>query len=270
MLLSWLRARRRRALLAGPFPPWWTAILERNVGHYPLLAAPEQARVRDVTRVLVAEKRWLGRGGVVVVSEEMTVTVAAQAALLLLGSDHGYFPRAREVVVFPTEFRTPVAGDDWEDDLLSDTPLAGQAVDYRAVLLAWDAVIQQGRDPAAGYNVVLHEFAHQLDFAEGATGAAPPLGSPALEARWRYAMAVGFADHRRAVRAGRDDTFFTPHAADNEAEFFADATEAFYCRPHELRELHPELYELLAAYYRVDPGAWFRATGPERTDRVPL
>ena len=66
-------------------------------------------------------------------------------------------------------------------------------------------------------------------------------------------MAVAFADHRRAIREGREGTFFTPHAADNEAEFFADATEAFYCRPHDLKALHPEMYGLLAAYYRVDP-----------------
>jgi Mlc titration factor MtfA (ptsG expression regulator) len=269
MLFSWLRARRRRALLAEPFPLRWTAFLERNVGHYPLLSPPEQARLRDLTRVLIAEKQWLGRGGVLVVSEEMTVTIAGQAALLLLGADRGYFARVRDVVVFPTEFRTPVAGDGWEDDFLSDLPLAGQAVDRRAVLLAWDEVQREGGEPRAGYNVVVHEFAHQLDFVDGASVGAPDLGDPAREARWKYVMAVMFADHRRAIREGRD-TFFTPHAADNEMEFFADATEGFYCRPHDLKALHPELYELLGAYYRVDPGAWFGAAEPEREDRVPL
>jgi Mlc titration factor MtfA (ptsG expression regulator) len=278
MLFSWLRARRRRALLAEPFPVRWAAILERNVGHYPLLSPPERSRLCDLTRVLVAEKRWLGRGGLVVVSEEMCVTVAAQAALLLLGADRGYFAGVRDVVVFPTEFRTPVAGDDWEDDLLSDVALAGQAVDRRAVLLAWDEVEREGRDPRAGYNVVVHEFAHQLDFVDGASAGAPALDSPEREARWRYVMAVAFADHRRAVREGEPRTgsprtpfpFFTPHAADNEAEFFADATEAFFCRPHDLKALHPEMFDLLGAYYRVDPGAWFGPEEPERDDRVPL
>jgi Mlc titration factor MtfA (ptsG expression regulator) len=271
MLFSWLRARRRRALLAEPFPIRWTAFIERNVGHYRLLSAPEQARLRDLARVLVAEKQWLGRGGLLVVSEEMTVTIAAQAALLLLGADRGYFARVRDVVVFPTEFRTPVAGDDWEDDFLSDVPLAGQAVDRRAVLLAWDEVSREGSDPGAGYNVVVHEFAHQLDFAEGASSGAPDLGDPALETRWRYVMSVAFSDHRRAIRENRD-TFFTPHAADNEMEFFADATEAFYCRPHDLKALHPQMYGLLGAYYRVDPVTWFgpAAPEPERDDRVPL
>ena len=269
MLFSWLRARRRRKMLAEPFPLRWAAFLERNVGHYPLLAATEQARLREITQVLVAEKRWLGRGGLVVVSEEMTVTITAQAALLLLGAERDYFRRVRDVVVFPTEFRTPVAGDDWEDDFLSDTALAGQAVDSRAVLLAWDEVQREGPDPAAGYNVVVHEFAHQLDFVDGVSLGTPALGDAALETRWKYVWAVAFADHRRAIREG-GETFFTPHAADDEAEFFADATEAFYCRPHDLKALHAEMYGLLAAYYRVDPCAWFRDEETEREDRVPL
>jgi Mlc titration factor MtfA (ptsG expression regulator) len=268
MLLSWLRARRRRKLLAGPFPVRWATILARTMGHYPRLSDVERARLHDVTRVLVAEKRWIGRGGLGRVSEEMTVTVAAQAALLLLGADRGYFPRARDIVLFPTEFRTPVASDDWEDDFLSDEPLSGQAVDRRAVLLAWDDVAREAHEPDAGYNVVIHEFAHQLDFVDGASLGTPALGSPALEVRWKYVMAVAFADHRRAARAG-EPTFFTPHAAENEAEFLADVTEAFYCRPHDLFGLHAELYELLRAYYKVEPRTWFGAD-EARTDRVEL
>lgn len=256
MLFSWLRARKRRTLLAEPFPLRWAAFLERNVGHYPRLPAPDQARLRDAARVLLAEKQWLGRGGLFL-TEEMRVTVAAQAALLLLGGDRGYFPRVRDIVVFPTEFRTPVAGDDWEDDFLSDTALAGQAVDRGPVLLAWDEVLAEGRDPHAGYNVVIHEFAHQLDFSDGISAGVPDLGDRALEARWRYVMAVAFEDHRRAVRANEAGAFFTPHAADDAMEFFADATEAFYCRPADLERLHPEMYALLAAYYRADPAAWF-------------
>ena len=208
MLFSWLRSRRRRKLLAEPFPVRWAAFLDRNVGHYPLLSAPEQTRLRDAARILLAEKQWLGRGGLFL-NEEMRVTIAAQAALLLLGTDRGYFARVREVVVFPTEFRTPVREDDWEDDELSDTALAGQAVDRGPVLLAWDEVLAEGRDPTAGYNVVVHEFAHQLDFEGGPVGGTPALGDRSLEARWRYVMTVAFEDHRRAIRS-KDPTPSSP------------------------------------------------------------
>ena len=255
MLFSWLRARRRRKLLTEPFPIRWLPFLERNVGHYSALSPIEQARLRDITRILIAEKQWLGRSGVFVI-EEMKVTIAAQAALLLLGADHGYFRQVHEVIVFPTEFRTPVAGDDWEDDFLSDTALAGQAVYRGPVLLAWDEVLAEGRNPDMGYNVVIHEFAHQLDFLDGIAGGVPALGDRSLESRWRYVMTVAFEDHRRAIKQNDTDTLFTPHAAESETEFFADATEAFYCRPHDLKDFNAEMYQLLAAYYRVDPAAW--------------
>jgi Mlc titration factor MtfA (ptsG expression regulator) len=255
MILSWLRTRRRRKLLAEPFPIRWQAIIERNVGHFALLPPALQSRLRDITRILIAEKRWLGRGGLFI-NEEMRVTIAAQAALLLLGRDRGYFRTVSEVVVFPTEFRTPVAGDDWEDDMLSDVMSAGQAAPRGTVLFAWDEVTREGRDPAAGYNVVVHEFAHQLDFAEGLSSGVPALGDAALESRWKYAMTVAFADHRRAVKDESEELFFTPHAAESELEFFADLSEAFYCRPRDLKELHPALYELLAAYYALDPVHW--------------
>jgi len=85
----------------------------------------------------------------------------------------------------------------------------------------------------------------------------PPLGDRALEARWRYVMTVAYEDHRRAVNKGEEETFFDEHAAENETEFFADATEAFFCRPEDMKELYPEVYQLFAAYYRVDPVKWF-------------
>lgn len=256
MLFSWLRNRRRRKLLAEEFPVRWSAIIDRNVGHFSLLSPPEQSRLLDATRILIAEKRWHGRGGLFV-NEEMRITVAAQAALLLLGDDHGYFHRVRDVVIFPKEFRTPVAEDDWEDDLLSETPLAGQAAYVGTVLLAWDQALSEGRAPGGGFNVVVHEFAHQLDYADGISDGVPPLGDRELENRWQYVMTVAFEDHRRALRADPRGAFFTPHAADSPAEFFADATESFFCRPLDLRDMHPEIYQLLAAYHRVDPAAWF-------------
>jgi Mlc titration factor MtfA (ptsG expression regulator) len=259
-MFSWLRNRRRKKLLAEPFPPWWEAVLKRNVGHYPRLSPAEQARLRDATRILVAEKTWEGVGGLFV-TDEIKLTVAAQAALLLLGSDHDYYARVDSVVVYPNSFRTPVAEDGWEDDELSDTVSSGQAVYRGPVILSWDEALAEGRDPTAGYNVVLHEFAHQLDFLDNVVNGTPPLGDPALEARWKRVMQAAFDGHRAQLDRG-EETFFTEHAAEDETEFFADATEAFYCQPANLRAEYPDVYELLRGYYRVDPLRWF----PESSD----
>ncbi|MBY0513820.1 MAG: zinc-dependent peptidase [Gemmataceae bacterium] len=255
MLFSWLRTRRRRKLLAEPFPVRWEAILQRNVGHYPRLSPGEQALLRDTARVLVAEKQWEGCGGLFV-TEEMKVTIAASAALLLLGLEHDYFARVDSVIVYPSTFRTPRPEDDWEDDGLSDDALAGQAVYRGPVILSWDEVLPEAKNPDDGYNVVVHEFAHQLDFLDNGINGTPPLDDPELARRWKYVMTVAFEDHRRALKRG-DATFFTEHAGDDETEFFADATEAFFCRPHDLREENAQVFQLLAAYYRIDPTRWF-------------
>lgn len=255
-MFSYFRNRRRRKLLAEPFPIRWEEILRRNVGHFPLLSPPEQARLRDTTRILIAEKVWEGRTGLFV-TEEMKVTIAASAALLLLGLEHDYYRRVLSVIVYPGQFRTPVAEDDWEDDELSDDIKDGMAVYRGPVLLSWDQVVREAKNPDDGYNIVVHEFAHQLDFLDNGINGTPLLGDRELESRWKYVMTVAFEDHRRAIRRGDEDTFFTEQAADDETEFFADASEAFFCRPVDLKEMYPEVYGLLGAYYRVDPEKWF-------------
>jgi MtfA peptidase len=255
MLFSWLRKRRRRKLLAEPFPIRWEAFLRTNVAHYSRLAPAEQSRLRDIVRVLIAEKQWEGARGLFV-SEEMKVTIAAQAALLILGLEHDYYSRVDSIVVYPSKFRTPVREDGWEDDELSDMEADGQAVYRGPVILSWEDVLPEGRDPDEGFNVVVHEFAHQLDYLDNAVNGTPPLGNRELEARWTYVMTVAYEDHRRAIQKG-EETFFSEQAADDETEFFADASEAFFCRPADLKELYPEVYQLLEAYYRVDPVQWF-------------
>ena len=256
MLFSWFRKRRRRKLLAQPFPIRWLPFLERNVGHYSLLSRPEQAKLRDIARILIAEKTWQGGRGLYV-TEEMKVTIAAQAALLLLGRDHDFYVRVATIIVYPDVFRTPQQEDDWEDDELSDFASSGMAVYRGPVLLAWEDVIAEGPDPECGHNVVVHEFAHQLDYLDNAINGTPALGSRELESRWRYVMTIAFEDHRRAIAKGSRETFFTEYAAENETEFFADASEAFFCRPIDMKADYPEVYQLLAAYYRVDPVRWF-------------
>jgi Mlc titration factor MtfA (ptsG expression regulator) len=254
-MFGFLRSRRRRKLLSEPFPPYWEAVLKRNVGHYLRLTAPQQARLRDTARVLVAEKQWEGCGGLHV-TEEMKVTVAGQAALLLLGLVHDYYARVDSIIVYPTGFRTPNPEDDWEDDELSDFAASGQAVYRGPVILSWDEVVTEGRDPDLGFNVVVHEFAHQLDYLDGVINGTPPLDDPALTASWGPVMTAALESHR-ALLGRKEESFFTDHAAENETEFFADASEAFFCRPHDLLDEVPGVFDLLAAYYRLDPREWF-------------
>jgi Mlc titration factor MtfA (ptsG expression regulator) len=262
-MFSFFRNRRRQKLLADPFPPAWEAILRRNVGHYSRLSDAERARLRDHTRVLVAEKEWEGANGLVV-TEEMKVTIAAQAGLLLLGlPEHDYFARVASVVVYPAGFEIPDRDEFGEiDDTFPAMAADGQSVYRGPVLVSWGHALAEGRDPACGQNIVLHEFAHQLDDLDGVANGTPPLEDPAAAARWRAVMQAALDDHRASLDRG-EETFFTEHAGENETEFFADATETFYCCPADLREQYPDVYALLAAYYRVDPVTWFPGGGED-------
>jgi MtfA peptidase len=258
-MFNFWRNRRRRQLLAEPFPVHWEAILARNVGHYAHLTTPQKAKLRDILRIFIAEKKWEGSRGFVV-TDEVRVTIAAYAALLVLGMEHEYFQTVDAIIVYPTTFASPNP-EDWEDDEVTDPNLAGQAVYRGPVILSWDAVLAEGRDMTCGQNVVLHEFAHQLDFLDQAIDGTPPLDDPALAKRWAPVMQAAYDRHLQQLEASDEAPFFSEHAAENETEFFADATEAFFCSPHGLKEVEPEVYDLFLAYYRLKPHEWFPDVG---------
>jgi Mlc titration factor MtfA (ptsG expression regulator) len=230
---------------------------------------PLQQRLRQHVQVFLAEVPIIGCRGVVV-TDAMRLTIAALACLLLLGR-HERFHGLREVLLYPSAFVVPQ---------VSATPggvvheqrqvLAGQSWSRGQVILAWDAVQHDAAHPASGRNVVLHEFAHQLDQETGAANGAPPMGSRDQAAQWSQVMAQAWqALHARLARG--ELGVLDPYGATDAAEFFAVATEAFYGRPHELRGEQPELYGVLARWYGVHPAAGSahppRAPAPARSGR---
>jgi Mlc titration factor MtfA (ptsG expression regulator) len=252
MLFKWFKQRRRRQLTAQPFPADWLAILERNVAHYRWLSPAEQGRLRDDLRIFAAEKYWEGCGGLTI-TDEIRVTISAQACLLVLGLEHNYFDRVLSVLVYPQGFRdmdVTQGGGIHREGLA----LSGQAHYRGPVILAWSEVLADGRQPRHGRNLVFHEFAHQLDMLDGMINGTPPLGSAAEQLRWREVMTQEYERLRRDSATGRA-TLIDDYGTTNEAEFFAVATETFFDRPRELARLHPRLYELLRDYYRQDPAS---------------
>src|SRR5438105_13249050 len=110
MVFSWLQRRRRAKLLARPFPPEWLNYLHKNVAHYQHLSEQEQSRLRDDLRIFIAEKYWEGCGGLQI-TEEIKVTIAAQACLLVLGMRHNYFDRVSSILVYPRGYSVPADDD---------------------------------------------------------------------------------------------------------------------------------------------------------------
>src|SRR5438128_723705 len=153
MIFSWLRDRRRRNLLATPFPPEWLDYLHKNVAHFRHLSPAEQARLRDGLRIFVAEKNWEGCGGLKM-TDEIKVTVAAQACLLVLGLEHNYYDRVKSILVYPQGYRARARQAAGGMVIEGDSGRLGEAHYRGPVVLAWDEVLADGRHPSAGKNLV--------------------------------------------------------------------------------------------------------------------
>jgi Mlc titration factor MtfA (ptsG expression regulator) len=253
MLFTWLKRRRRRRLLDQPFPEEWLEILSRNVFRYARLDESEQAKLREDLRILVAEKHWEGCGGLTM-TDEIKVTIAAQASLLLLGFRDEYFHMAPTVLVYPDAYvapdRTITKGG---VVLVGESHREGEAWYRGPIVLSWADALAGGRCQSGSDNLVLHEFAHQLDMQNGrVVDGTPLLVTREQYHRWQEVMSAEFDRLDRDCRRGRP-TLLDCYGATDVGEFFAVATECFFERPREMSDRHPRLYETLQDYYRQDP-----------------
>jgi Mlc titration factor MtfA (ptsG expression regulator) len=248
------RLWRRQRVARRPFPAAWRDIVRRRVPLARELPAAQQLRLKQHVQVLLAEVPFIGCAGLAL-SDEMRVTIAAQAAFLLLGRG-GSFGNLRQVLVYPGHFVVPrsEAGAGGVVHEGRDV-LAGQSWQRGQVIVAWDAVRDGAADPHDGANVVMHEFAHQLDQDTGAANGAPYVGRGALQQVWARVMGQEFnALHDRLAQA--QPGLIGPYAATSPAEFFAVTTELFFERPDALAAERPALYEQLKRCYRLDPASW--------------
>lgn len=253
LLLQPWWARRRLARLSGrPFPRAWSRMLRRRVPLVARLPPPLRQRLEQRMQVFIADKPFIGCNGQAI-GDEVRVTIAAQACLLLLGRpDEACYPRLRQVLVYPEPFVVPQRRN-LPGGVVSDVPqaLAGESWSRGQVILAWSEVLAGAADPGDGRNVVLHEFAHQIDQDSGEADGRPWQHDPDARRQWAAAMDAGLAHLREAPSLTLDD-----YGSTDPAEFFAVATEAFFERPQALADEAPALYEALQRLYKLDPRGW--------------
>jgi len=251
-VFGFLRRRRRARIRQQPFPPAWLAIIERDVPMYARLSLEDRAELLRRVLVFLAEKNFEGAGGLEM-TDEIRVTIAAQACILLLRLDEDeYYPRLRSIVVYPSAYRVPREQREGAVIHEGEAVHLGESWQHGAVVLAWNSARRGAADPRDGQNVILHEFAHQLDQEDGAADGTPELERWAFYAPWARVLSEHYLGLRRAARGG-GRTVLDKYGATNEAEFFAVATEVFFERPALLRSRHPELYEELSRYFGQDP-----------------
>jgi len=267
LLAAWLlpRLRLRRAL-ARPLAPPLVAILERNLAQYAGMDGQERLRLQRLVQQFLHEKSFVGCAGLEV-TDEMRVTIASQACMLVLGRAGDavpavLYPSLHAVLVYPGAFLVPrrevdAAGvvTEQRQDLLGESWGDGR------VILSWDHVRRAGSGESPNHNVVLHEFAHQLDSESGSTNGAPYLGSTERYRSWSEVLSRNFAELRRDAMWGQRGVL-DHYGASSPAEFFAVATESFFEQPWELAARHPDLYEEFLKYFRVDPRNWVAEPQP--------
>jgi len=250
----WVKWQRYR-LMGQPFPKHWLSIIENKLAIYPSLTSEQQQELQGYIQVFLKEKQFIGCLGLQI-TEEIRVAIAAIACLLLFGDRKTFFPNLRSILVYPTAYvvtemvineayvveekRVARLGESWTRDQL---------------ILAWEQVQQDLLHWQDGHNVVLHEFAHQLDQEDGRAEGVPILSRSLDYAVWAKVMAAEYLQLCDRVEHDKN-TVLDSYGATNPAEFFAVATETFFEKPQQLHQKHPDLYELLQRYYRLNPLQW--------------
>lgn len=262
LLVAWLAGEphfiewRRERLRRQPFPLAWRRILRRRVPALRRLPAKLQLQLKQHIQVFLAEKPFIGCAGLVV-TDEMRVTIAAQACLLLLNRQRPqYFPELRQVLVYPGAFVVDRVHADGTGVLQDQRQvLSGESWSQGQVILSWEDALDGAAIPDDGRNVVIHEFAHQLDQETGHANGAPRLGGRPHYEQWSRVFDAAY-QRLHAQLARGEASLFCEYAATNPAEFFAVASEVFFEQPQRMVAECPELYSELSGFYRVDPAGW--------------
>lgn len=254
VVLPLIPSRGAIRLRTAPIPDAWRVIVDQNVPLARGLSPADRERLLRLIQVFVHDKPFEGCGGLEI-TEEMKVTIAAHACLLLLHLDGPCYPTVDRILVYPTGF-VPKYAPQYRSGGIQPiaAPEKGESWQDGVVVLSWDDVRTGASNPADGDNVALHEFAHQLDQEDGIGEGMPVLDSPSLVRTWGRVLSAHYEQLRRDARQGRP-TVLNAYGATNPAEFFAVATETFFEKPHQLQAAKPELYQELEEYYHQDPAA---------------
>lgn len=239
------RWRERRTALATPFPEEWRDVLRTWCDHYNRLPDAWRARFEDDLRILLAEKPINGVG--VEAVDELRLLVAASAVTLSLGWPAYDWDQLNEVLLYPDDF-------DRDYEFGADD-LSGEAHPWGTIILSVPALCQSFRDPDDAYHVGFHEFAHLLDLEQTRFDGIPLGFDDAAARRWVDVR------EREIPRMLRGESLLDDYGAHDPVEFLAVAVEAFFETALAMRRNHPELYELLVAFFQQDPAAWDDARG---------
>ena len=247
------RKAHRNKLMNAPFPREWSDILTKNLPPYLRLPEELQNKLHGYINIFMDEKYFEGCGGQKI-TDEVKVTIAAQACLLIVGQGSKCYPKLRSVLVYP---HTYIAGGKGLFGAQNEPISArlGESWQTGSVVLSWNSVKGGAANFDDGQNVALHEFAHQLDQDDGAADGTPVLENLSCYSSWARSLTSEYRSFLKKVEKHKK-TVIDKYGATHPAEFFATATEAFFEKPKQLLKKRPDLYKELKSYYKIDPLDW--------------
>lgn len=240
---------RREKRLRRKFPTPWRQLLREQVPIRRHLPTPLRRQHERHVQLFLAEKSFYGCDGFEI-NDRVRLTIAGHACLLLLARPFSDYDSVRSILVYPDLYRVQGPRQDGFVADMEDEVRAGESSSQGQVVLAWSDC-QEAVHGHGPYNVILHEFAHQLDYLDGAADGAPPLaGNQARQ--WQQTMSRAYRHLQETLRHG-GDAWLDPYGASDPAEFFAVLTETFFQQPGHLQAHQPDVYRMLCHYYRLDP-----------------
>ena len=255
IVLIWLAPAitnyKRNKIGHQPFPLYWINILENNVYLYRILTHSVRRKLHQYILVFLAEKLFIGCGGLEVTTE-IKITIAAQACLLLLSNRSNYYPYLDSILVYPSIFVVK-RNQPFEEYYLEEKQiLSGESWGkYGFIVLAWDRVQNEAKNYYPGHNVVIHEFAHQLDREDVSINGVPKLKSNSEYQAWAEVFTQAYQQLCNDLETGKKSVI-NSYGATNTAEFFAVASETYFTKPQALKKKYPQLYEQLKNYYQIE------------------
>lgn len=256
VLAMYLKYRHRQKLMREQLPPEYIEILEKYVALYSILPENLKKELHGRIAIFLDEKDFEGCGDLEI-SDRIKVTIAAFACMLLLNKNFDYYPSLNSILVYPDAY---VASDSRSSlggvtVVQKESARLGESWTHGNLVLSWQQIENEASDIHCHQNVILHEFAHQLDQLDGYADGTPPLPNKGIYPEWRKVMTQEY-NHlcEEAEHAVRDVIDW--YGATNPAEFFAVTTESFFCNPIALKKAHEKLYDLFVEFYQLNPASW--------------
>ena len=249
------REHKRDKIRSRPFKKKWRKIIQQRMPYFKQMPADLQLQLKQHIQVFIAEKDFIGCNGIKI-TEEIKITIAAQACLLLLNRKTDYYPKLKTILIYPSAFLKEQSQRNTDGvQYTKKVALAGESWDFGKIVLSWQDSLHGAELPNDGHNVVIHEFAHQLDQENGKANGAPILGKDQSYQCWSTIFSQQFKILQKQAAAGTP-SIFDYYGATEPAEFFAVVSEVFFEKSKQLSIEHPALYRQLTTYYKVDPIHW--------------